>query len=690
MTTKEYDIENLHCAECGSRIEAGIEKLPEVESANLDYQNKRLSIRYHKAVDDPLARLYQVAASIDPGVVFTLHPVSMINKLSSLFWVFLGIGIGLLIATEFVPSTYQPWLGILGWFLVGYRVLAQALKSLTQKKVFTEHFLMSLATIGALILGEYLEAGAVMIFYEFGEWLEDKALEHSRQMVKNKLNIKTEIAHLRTEDDIKDKPLSTISTGDVIVIYPGERVPLDGTIIKGESTVDTSSLTGESEPLYVGEGTEIYAGFLNNSGMLELQVKSVASESTISRILNLIENAGAAKSPQEKFITRFARIYTPAVVAAAFLVFLIPTLLGAEAAIWFKRSLVFLIVSCPCALVISIPLTFFISIGIAAKKGIIVKGSGYLDILRQVRTIVFDKTGTLTTGEMQIDKVYVNGDINPEVLLEVLWLCEYNSSHPFSRAIKKAYQGSFDSKQVKAYSEFPGKGLILIYGQDRLVAGSDDFFANMGFLDLINPPNQSVVHLAKNGLYLGCITFSDEVKPGMKEAIEKLKKQGIKKTVMLSGDRVPKAEKVAKELGIDEFYAELLSEEKLAKLEDIINKNEGKTAFVGDGLNDAPALARADVGIAMGGIGNQASIESADIVLLNDRPHQLVEAFTISRQTGNMVIQNIVLALGIKVLIMILGILGIAGLWEAVLGDVGVTILVIFNSLRLLRYKADT
>ncbi|HNU97930.1 MAG TPA: heavy metal translocating P-type ATPase, partial [Candidatus Syntrophosphaera thermopropionivorans] len=404
----------------------------------------------------------------------------------------------------------------------------------------------------------------------------------------------------------------------------------------------------------------------------------------------LIENAGAAKSPQEKFITRFARIYTPAVVAAAFLVFLIPTLLGAEAAIWFKRSLVFLIVSCPCALVISIPLTFFISIGIAAKKGIIVKGSGYLDILRQVRTIVFDKTGTLTTGEMQIDKVYVNGDINPEVLLEVLWLCEYNSSHPFSRAIKKAYQGSFDSKQVKAYSEFPGKGLILIYGQDRLVAGSDDFFANMGFLDLINPANQSVVHLAKNGFYLGCITFSDEVKPGMKEAIEKLKKQGIKKTVMLSGDRAPKAEKVAKELGIDEFYAELLPEEKLAKLEDIINKNEGKTAFVGDGLNDAPALARADVGIAMGGIGNQASIESADIVLLNDRPHQLVEAFTISRQTGNMVIQNIVLALGIKVLIMILGILGIAGLWEAVLGDVGVTILVIFNSLRLLRYKADT
>ncbi|HOH82968.1 MAG TPA: HAD-IC family P-type ATPase, partial [Candidatus Syntrophosphaera thermopropionivorans] len=314
----------------------------------------------------------------------------------------------------------------------------------------------------------------------------------------------------------------------------------------------------------------------------------------------------------------------------------------------------------------------------------------YLDILRQVRTIVFDKTGTLTTGEMQIDKVYVNGDINPEVLLEVLWLCEYNSSHPFSRAIKKAYQGSFDSKQVKAYSEFPGKGLILIYGQDRLVAGSDDFFANMGFLDLINPPNQSVVHLAKNGFYLGCITFSDEVKPGMKEAIEKLKKQGIKKTVMLSGDRAPKAEKVAKELGIDEFYAELLPEEKLAKLEDIINKNEGKTAFVGDGLNDAPALARADVGIAMGGIGNQASIESADIVLLNDRPHQLVEAFTISRQTGNMVIQNIVLALGIKALIMLLGILGIAGLWEAVLGDVGVTILVIFNSLRLLRYKADT
>jgi len=690
MTIKEYDIENLHCAECGSRIEAGIEKLPEVESANLDYEHKRLSIKYHQVVDDPLSRLYQVASNIDPGVVFILHPVSMSSKLSSLFWVFLGIGAGLLIAGEFLPYTFQPWMGILGWFLVGHRVLAQAIKSLAQKKVFTEHFLMSLATIGALILGEYLEAGAVMIFYEFGEWLEDKALEHSRQMIKNKLNIKTEIAHLKTEDDVQDKPLSAISAGDVIIVYPGERIPLDGTIIKGDSTVDTSSLTGESEPLYVGKGTEIYAGFLNNSGMLELQVKSVASESTISCILKLIENAGAAKSHQEKFITRFARIYTPAVVGAALLVFLIPTLLGAEAAIWFKRSLVFLIVSCPCALVISVPLTFFIGIGIAAKKGIIIKGSNYLDILRQVRTLVFDKTGTLTTGEMQIEKIYVNGDFDPEVLLEVLWLCEYNSSHPFSRAVKKAYQGKFDSQQVKAYSEFPGKGILLVYGKDRLVAGSEEFLTNMGFLDLIHPPHQSVVHLAKNGFYLGCITFSDEVKPGMKEAIGRLKKQGIKKTIMLSGDRIPKAEKVAQDLGIDEFYAELLPEEKLAKLEDIINTNEGKTAFVGDGLNDAPALARADVGIAMGGIGNQASIESADIVLLNDRPQQLVEAFILSRQTGNMVTQNIVLALGIKTLIMLLGVFGIAGLWEAVLGDVGVTILVIFNSLRLLRYKADT
>ena len=689
MTIKEYDIENLHCAECGSRIEAGIEKLPEVESANLDYENKRLSINYHQVVDDPLARLYQVAYSIDPGVVFSLHPVSMSSKISSLFWVFLGVGAGLLIAGEFLPYTFQPWIGVLGWFLVGHRVLAQAIKSLTQKKVFTEHFLMSIATIGALILGEYLEAGAVMIFYEFGEWLEGKALEHSRRMVKNKLNIKTEIAHLRTEDDIQDKPLSAISAGDVIIIYPGERVPLDGIIIKGESSVDTSSLTGESEPLYVGEGTVIYAGFLNNSGMLELQVKSVASESTIGRILKLIENAGVAKSTQEKFITRFARFYTPAVVGAALLVFLIPTLLGAEAAIWFKISLVFLIVSCPCALVISIPLTFFIGIGNAAKMVIIVKGSGYLDILRQVRTIVFDKTGTLTTGEMQIEKVYVNGDFDPEMLLEILWLCEYNSSHPFARAIKNTYQGKFNSQQVKAYSEFPGKGIIIIYGKDRLIAGSEDFLTNMGFLDLVHPPSQSVVHLAKNSFYLGCITFSDEVKSGMKETIANLKKRWIRKTIMLSGDRTPKAEKVAKELGIDEFYAELLPDQKLAKLEEIIKTSDGKTAFVGDGLNDAPALARADVGIAMGGIGNQASIESADIVLLNDRPQQLVEAFNISYKVGNMVTQNIIIALGIKVLIMLLGLLRIAGLWEAVLGDVGVTILVIFNSLRLLRYKSN-
>ncbi|NLH93888.1 MAG: cadmium-translocating P-type ATPase, partial [Candidatus Cloacimonetes bacterium] len=420
-------------------------------------------------------------------------------------------------------------------------------------------------------------------------------------------------------------------------------------------------------------------------GRLEIKVTSSEAESTVTRILNLIENAGTRKSQQEKFITRIARIYTPVVVGIAILVFLIPTILGHPAAVWFRRSLVFLIVSCPCALVISIPLSYYIGIGVAAKKGIIFKGSEYLDVLHRVKTVVFDKTGTLTTGEMKVEKVFVREGSEPVELMHSLWLAEHSSSHPFAKAIRSAYEGDFDPALVNAYSEYPGRGVLLQYGQDRLLAGSEAFLKEFGFIDPIPAKSHSAVHAAKNDFYLGCVTFSDTLKPGIKDTLAQLKTQGVEHTVMLSGDRREKAEKVSRETGLDEFHAELLPSHKLERLEEIMAREQGKTAFVGDGMNDAPALARADAGIAMGAIGNQASVETADIVLLNDKPEQLAAAFSISRRTGMLVAQNIAIALGVKALVMVLGVGGISGLWEAIIADVGVTLIVIFNSLRLLR-----
>ena len=690
MSVEEYDIQNLNCASCSTKIEAEILALPEVSSVNLDFLNRKLVVQYHTAIDNPLLRLNRIAASIEPGVVFTEKTAEYAEPGAAWHWISLASGALILILNQWLPPYLQSWIGVGAYLLVAHRVLLNAGKSLLAKQVFTEQFLMSIATLGALILGEYLEAGAVMVLYEIGQWLEHRAIDLSRRSVKHLLAVKPEIAHLHTADGLVDKRLAEIKAGDTISVYPGERVPLDGLITKGESTVDTSSLTGEAEPLFVTEGTEIFAGFVNNSGLLEVKVSGTEAESTITRILNLIEEAGSRKSPQEKFITRFARVYTPAVVLIAFLVFLIPTLLGNPAAVWFKRSLVFLIVSCPCALVISIPLSYFIGIGIAAKRGIILKGSVFLDVLRQVRTVVFDKTGTLTTGDLQIEKVYTQNGGDPLELLETLYLCEYTSSHPFARAVKSAFDGLYDSRKVKALAEYPGKGIVLEYGADRLIAGSEAFLRDRGCVSLLNPAVQTVVHAVKNDVYLGCVSFSDTVKPGIKPALANLKQLGVRSTVMLSGDRAAKAEQVSRELGLDTFYAELLPQQKLAKLEEIIQSAEGKVAFVGDGMNDAPALARADAGIAMGGIGNQASIETADIVLLNDRPEQLAGVFQIARQTGKVVVQNIALALVIKVLVMALGVSGISGLWEAIIADVGVTLLVVFNSLRMLRVPRPT
>ncbi|HPA24745.1 MAG TPA: heavy metal translocating P-type ATPase [Candidatus Cloacimonas sp.] len=684
MVIEEYDVHNLDCPDCGAKIEAEINNLEEVESANLDFINKRLTIEYIEKVDNPLKRLNAIASKIDPDIQFTLAGWEE-GQSENKPW-FIILAILLLTFSLFLSAPFSSILGIIAYLIAGHKVIKKALKEIASRQIFTENFLMTLATLGALYLGELIEASAVMILYEIGLYGESRAIAKSRKNLQSLLMLKPEKAHLKTESGIEDQKLNTIQKDQIILVYAGERIPLDGVVIKGESTVDTSSLTGEAIPVFVEPKSTVFAGFLNGGGILEIQAQNTEAESMVSRIIKLIENASSKKSDTEKFMTRFARYYTPAVVLAAVLVFVIPVILGYNYTIWLQRALIFLVVSCPCALVISIPLTYYIGIGKSAKTGIIFKGSIYLDLLNRVKTLIFDKTGTLTTGELRIAEIKTAPDIDQDELQLSTWLCEWTSSHPFAKAVKKAFSYKFEPSKVDAFSEFPGKGILLVYNKDRYLCGSEIFLQSFGFINLLDAGDYSVVHTVKNDIYLGCISFVDELKPGMKEVVKTLKQMGIKHLSVLSGDRIPKVEKVAKELDLDSFYASLTPESKLTKLEEIINSSKDKVAYCGDGLNDAPVLARADVGIAMGKIGAQASIETADVVLLNDKPEQLKSAFSISKQTNKIVWQNIFLALSIKMLVMILGVAGLAQLWEAVIADVGVTLLVIFNSLRIMKH----
>ena len=683
MTTMEYEIHNLDCAHCGNEIEEGISKLPGVAEVRLDFVNKKLVVSYNEELENALERLNHLADSIEAGVSITGKDEIVADKRESLmFWLPLALGVSVLaISLLQRTSGYSKMiLGILAWLLVGHRVIWAALRSLLKGKVFGEQFLMSIATSGALVLGEFTEAVAVMFLYELGEWLEGLAVNRSRKSIQGILAIKPDKAHLITAEGSKDVALNQIQVGQKILVYPSERIPLDGKVLKGSSSLDTSTLTGEAAPLAVSEGDKVISGTLNIQGLLEIEVSSIDAESTVSRVLKLIEDAGARKSSSERFITRFAGIYTPAVVLAAVLVFMVPTLIGFEASVWFKRALVFLIVSCPCALVISVPLSYYVGIGKAARQGIIVKGSTYLDILRRVKTMVFDKTGTLTTGELTIKNLLTPKGGDPDELINTIYRSEYTSHHPFAKAVKNEYRAEYEAAKVSAFAEYPGKGIYMEYDGDKMVVGSARFLKEYGFIDLIEVDSESSVHAAKNDVYLGCVTFSDELRPGMKEALKELRAKGIEHLGILSGDRKSKVEAMSAELGLDIWEAELLPHQKIEHLESWMKSSDAFTAYVGEGMNDAPALARADVGIAMGKIGNPASIETADIVLLNDRPEQLIKAMEIAQNTHKSVVQNISLALGVKALVMVMGLSGVSGLWEAIIADVGVTLLAVLNA----------
>lgn len=576
----------------------------------------------------------------------------------------------------------------ISYLIIGGEVILSAIKNIIRGEVFDENFLMSIATIGAFFIGEYPEAVAVMLFYQIGEVFQGYAVNRSRKSISSLMNIRADYANvLRNGKEIRVSP-EEVSIGESIIVKPGERVPLDGTILEGTSFIDTSALTGESVPREVTIGNEILSGSINNNGVLKVKVDKEFGESTVARILELVENASNKKAPTEKFITKFAKIYTPIVVTIAALVAIIPPMIIKDATFsdWLYKALSILVVSCPCALVVSIPLGFFSGIGAASKKGILVKGGNYLEALKDSEIVVFDKTGTLTKGIFEVTEINAK-NISKEELLEITAMGESHSNHPIAISIAKAYGKEVNKDEIKDYKEISGHGIEVTIRKNDVLLGNSKLMKinNIGYDDIDSIG--TIVHVAINGEYKGNIVISDEIKENVKEALVELKEVGIKKTIMLTGDNRSVADKVAKDIGIDEVYSELLPGDKVSKVEEILNKrrSKGKVLFVGDGINDAPVLARADIGVAMGGIGSDAAIEAADVVLMKDKIEEISEAIRVSRRTNKILWQNIIFSLGVKIIVMLLVVLGLTNMWAAVFADVGVTLIAVLNSMRIIR-----
>lgn len=582
---------------------------------------------------------------------------------------------------------------LVSYLVVGGEVLFKAAKNILKGQVFDENFLMSIATIGAFSIQQFPEGAAVMLFYQLGELLQDYAVDHSRRSISAIMDIRPDYANLKTDNTIERVSPEQVHIGDLIVIKPGEKVPLDGEVVEGFSTLDTSSITGESLPADVAAGKEILSGAININGLLLVRVTKEFRESTVSRILDLVQNASSRKAPTENFITKFARYYTPFVVFVALFIAVIPPLVinGAIFADWMYRALVFLVVSCPCALVISIPLSFFGGIGGASKHGILMKGSNYLEALNNVGTVVFDKTGTLTKGVFKVAKIY-NSSPSTQTdaqLLEIAAYAESHSSHPIALSILREYGKPVDNKKLSEYEEISGYGIKVKLNGERVVAGNSGLMLReeVSFTE----PDEigTVVHIARNGKYAGFIAVSDEIKDDAQKAIAGLRKIGVNRLVMLTGDAKSVGNKIGRLLGFDEVYSELLPDQKVDQLEMLCRqrKTKGTLIFVGDGINDAPVLTRADVGIAMGGLGSDAAIEAADVVIMTDEPSKIVEAILIAKRTRRIVWQNIIFAFAVKAVVLILGAGGLATMWEAVFADVGVALIAILNAMRVLNVK---
>ncbi len=609
----------------------------------------------------------------------------------------------LLIALNFIPTdgAARLILYLIPYLVIGYDILLKALKGIKNHQVFDESFLMAVATIGAIALaihkksGDYTEAVAVMLFYQIGELFQSYAVGKSRRNISELMDIRPDYANVERDGKLEQVDPDEVEIGTVIVVQPGEKVPIDGVVVEGASSLNTSALTGESLPRDVKAGDEIISGCINMNGVLKIETTKEFGESTVSKILDLVENASSRKSKSEEFISKFARVYTPAVCYAALALAVLPPLvrmlgmgLPADWGNWIGRALTFLVISCPCALVISIPLSFFAGIGGASGAGVLVKGSNYLETLSQTKIVVFDKTGTLTQGVFEVNGIHHN-ELEDEKLLEYAALAESASSHPISKSIQKAYGKEIDRSRVTEIQELSGKGVMAKVDGIQVAAGNDKLMEHLGIEYVPCHSVGTIIHMAVNGTYAGHLVISDVVKPHSREAVQALKAAGVKKTVMLTGDRREVAEKVAADLGLDEVYSELLPAGKVEKVEELIQKKaeKEKLAFVGDGINDAPVLGRADIGIAMGAMGSDAAIEAADVVLMDDDPLKIVKAIRISRKCLRIVYQNIVFAIGIKLLFLALGALAIANMWMAIFADVGVMILAVLNAVRALFVK---
>lgn len=596
----------------------------------------------------------------------------------------------ILFAITFIPSlnsNIKISLYIISYLVIGGDILINAIKNIFKGELFDENFLMSLATVGALVIGEYPEAIAVMLFYQIGELFQDMAVEKSKANITKLMDIRPDFANIEHNGNLVQVSPEKINIGDIIVVKPGEKIPLDGIIVYGKSSLNTTALTGESIPRSVNVDDEVLSGCINLSCLIKIKTISTFGDSTVSKILDLVENADNSKANTEKFITKFAKIYTPVVVILAVLLAVIPSLITGEWLEWINRSLIFLVISCPCALVVSVPLSFFAGIGGASKNGVLIKGANYLEALANVNTIVFDKTGTLTKGNFKVVAIHPK-KITEEKLLEIATLAEQFSTHPISISLKNEYSKELDKNRVKDIEDIPGKGIKATVDKKQVYIGNDKL---MKYIDVHyeNCEKEGTIsHIVIDGEYAGHIVITDEIKPTSKTALNELKNLGVAKTVMLTGDKKEVGESIGFELGLDEIKTELLPVNKVEEVERLIkskNNDKEKIAFVGDGINDAPVLKRCDIGISMGGLGSDAAIEASDIVLMNDDPSSIAKAIKISRKTLKIVRQNIIFALAVKLIVLILGALGIANMWEAVFADVGVSFIAILNALRCIK-----
>ena len=705
--TKSYSVKGLDCPNCSAKIEKEVGELDGVQSSVVNLMKQTLTINVAQTAADTIAsQIETIVHSHEPDVeVSEIVQESYIpekkqeanesyNNEDKKLTVRLAIGAAIyaigMALTVFakVPLPIELTFLIVSYVILGGDVVWQAVRNISKGRVFDEHFLMSVSTIGAFVIGEYPEAVAVMLFYQVGEFFQSLAVKRSRKSISDLMDIRPDSATVRRNGKLITISPESVAIGEIIIVKPGEKIPLDGVVLDGDSMLDTRALTGESVPRSVHKGDEALSGCMNQTGVLTIKTTKAFGESTVSKIIDLVENASSRKAPTENFITTFARYYTPVVVIlAAILAILPPILLGGGWTEWIRRGFVFLVVSCPCALVISIPLTFFGGIGAASKRGVLVKGSNYLEALNNVSIIVFDKTGTLTKGVFNVTDILPANGFSKEQVLEYAAEAESFSNHPIAKSILAAYGKEMDQSVISDYKEISGYGISVMAGEKKVFAGNTKLMDTECIEYTTCEKAGTKVYLAVDGQYAGCILITDEVKPDSKKAISDLKHIGVEKTVMLTGDDEKIGKSVVEELQLDEYYAQLLPDQKVEKVELLDSKKRlgSKLAFVGDGINDAPVLARADVGIAMGGLGSDAAIEAADVVLMTDEPSKLVDAIEVAKATKQIVMQNIVIALGIKSVFLILGALGIAGMWEAVFGDVGVTIIAVLNAMRILK-----